>query len=117
PQTLCNKTTPNNNKPVAIICVLLPATTLDKINEIAITEIKGKISTDFSATGLKNFCTITPKIIGINNTRTTEMNISINDTCNHSLANKKMREGVTIGASNVDNVVIETDKAVFALAK
>ena len=45
------------------------------------------------------------------------MNISINDTCNHSLANKKMREGVTIGASNVDNVVIETDKAVFALAK
>ena len=51
-----------------MICVLLPATTLARISEIDITEIIGNISIDFSATGLKNHCTIKPNIIGISTT-------------------------------------------------
>lgn len=54
PLTLCNKTTPNIIRPVSMICDLLPATTLARISEIDTTEIIGKISIDFSATGLKN---------------------------------------------------------------
>ena len=74
--------------PVSRILSRLPLTTAATINTIATTDTVGRISTLFATSGLNKNCAMIPRIIGINTTFMTDINMAINETGNHSLASK-----------------------------
>lgn len=92
-------------------------TTAATIATIPRTEIKGRTFVVFLTCFLNKDRMIRPPIMGSNTIFKIDKNISPDEILSHWLANRKVSNGVNIGAKRVEQVVMVTDKAVFPLAK